>query len=377
VLSHDESPCGVTAMERSSPRQADPVLLPFLSAGDEVGTKRCLERLIGDAEPIIHGIIRRKWRLSPNGTQGQSQNPDAQIAEDVRGEVILQLLERLDALKAGRDKADIRSFRDFVAVTTYHVCDTYLRKKHPKRASLKDKLRYLLTRQQGLALWESGGGRRLGGFAAWREQQKPMVRFGRYQQLLDNPRAVVAAALPRENIAHLSPADLLAALFNWVGCPIELDDLVHVVAELWGIRDEPELVASPNEEQRDGLYESIADPHADVATEVEHRAYLQQLWVEIRQLPPRQRAALLLNLKDAEGCGVAALLPMLGIATPTEIAVVLAMPAERFATLWNDLPIDDAAIAVHLGVTRQQVINFRKGARERLARRMRAVDPAT
>ena len=81
---------------------------------------------------------------------------------------------------------------------------------------------------------------------------------------------------------------------------------------------------------------------------------------EIRQLPPRQCAALLLNLKDAQGRGVIALFPLERIATMREIAAALGMPAERFAALWNDLPIEDLAIAELLAVTRQQVINLRK-----------------
>jgi hypothetical protein len=35
------------------------------------------------------------------------------------------------------------------------------------------------------------------------------------------------------------------------------------------------------------------------------------------------------------------------------------------------LPLDDATIAGLLGLTRQQVINLRKSARERLARRLK------
>jgi hypothetical protein len=45
--------------------------------------------------------------------------------------------------------------------------------------------------------------------------------------------------------------------------------------------------------------------------------------------------------------------------------------AEEFANLWNELPLEDASIASLLGVTRQQVINLRKSARERLTRRMK------
>jgi len=48
------------------------------------------------------------------------------------------------------------------------------------------------------------------------------------------------------------------------------------------------------------------------------------------------------------------------------------MPVERLASLWNKLPLQDADIALLLGITRQQVINLRKSARERLARRVAA-----
>ena len=68
------------------------------------------------------------------------------------------------------------------------------------------------------------------------------------------------------------------------------------------------------------------------------------------------------------------LLPLTGIASIRQIAEAVAIPAEEFARLWNDLPLDDAALALRLGVTRQQVINLRKSARARLARRMTAVE---
>ena len=104
---------------------------------------------------------------------------------------------------------------------------------------------------------------------------------------------------------------------------------------------------------------------------MERRSYLQRLWSEIVLLPPSQRAALLLNLRDLQE-GVIVLLPLTGVATIRQIAEAVAIPPEEFARLWNDLPLDDAAVAVRLGVTRQQVINLRKSARARLARRMRA-----
>jgi RNA polymerase sigma factor (sigma-70 family) len=101
------------------------------------------------------------------------------------------------------------------------------------------------------------------------------------------------------------------------------------------------------------------------------RSQLQTLWGEIRQLPPRQCAALLLHLRDDDGRDAVGLFPLTGTASLRDIARQIGLPAERLAEVWNRLPLDALAIADLLGVTRQQVNNLRKSARERLARRMK------
>jgi hypothetical protein len=97
------------------------------------------------------------------------------------------------------------------------------------------------------------------------------------------------------------------------------------------------------------------------------------LWREVRELPRRQRLALLLNFRDAGDQDLISLLPYTRTATIEQIAETLDLPVEEFLELWNKLPLDDVAIAELLGSTRQQVINLRKCARERLERRIRAV----
>src|SRR5262249_59706716 len=134
----------------------------------------------------------------------------------------------------------------------------------------------------------------------------------RYTALLDQPQAFAAEALRGESLPHLNPAVLLAALFNWVGGPVELDDLVNVLAQLLNVRETREQETAAEAEEQP--HERVAHPRADVAAQVDQRVYLEQLWSEIRQLPPRQCAALLLNLKDANGKGVIALLPLVRIA---------------------------------------------------------------
>jgi hypothetical protein len=115
----------------------------------------------------------------------------------------------------------------------------------------------------------------------------------------------------------------------------------------------------------------LADTRPDAAVETERHIYLRRLWDEISQLPPRQRAALLLNLRDESGRGVVDLWMIVGIATVEAVASVLGTTVAEFAALWSELPLDDNRIAALLGLTRQQVINLRKSARERLTRRMK------
>lgn len=115
----------------------------------------------------------------------------------------------------------------------------------------------------------------------------------------------------------------------------------------------------------------LADSRGGADDEAVLRAKLDALWREIRALPSRQAAALLLSLRDDKGREVVSLFPLTGTATLRQIAAAIALPAERFAQLWSSLPLDDLTIAELLGATRQQVINLRKSARERLARRLR------
>ena len=141
-----------------------------------------------------------------------------------------------------------------------------------------------------------------------------------------------------------------------------------MAAKIWDIQDMRQV---ENDDAGDGeVWNRLPDPRVNVATLVERRMYLAALWKEICELRPLQRVALLLNLHDASGQDMLPLFILVDIAHLPEIAASLDMPVQEFAELWESLPLDDTAIAQRLGITRQQVINLRKSARERLARRM-------
>ena len=137
--------------------------------------------------------------------------------------------------------------------------------------------------------------------------------------------------------------------------------MVNLVAALWDVR----------EATVEDALERLPDNRPETGRELEQREFLRELWAEVLQLPVRQRYALLLNLRSADGAGCIALLPLTGVATLRQIAAALELPDKELAALWGRLPLEDAALAEYLALTRQQVINLRKAARARLARRLK------
>jgi hypothetical protein len=165
--------------------------------------------------------------------------------------------------------------------------------------------------------------------------------------------------------------EFLSNLFEHSVGPIGFDEVVKLAAETWHVHDSPvESIDTAGTESGHQFISS--EPRVDLA--LEQRLLFEQVWREVCQLPVLQRAALLLNLRDSSDGGVISFLPFLGVASKEELARLLEMSQEDFQELWNELPLDDSRIAKMFGITRQQVINLRKTARERLVRRTRSSD---
>jgi len=353
--------------QREARQQIDQILLPFVQATDEAVSQHLLEQLVVDhAEPVIRNIVRHKLRVSAGFSSDSRSGEDA---EEMRSEVMLQLLSRLGELKENPNERYINNFQGYVAAITYSAWHEHLRRKHPERHQLKNKLRYLLLHRDTFAVWEGEDRQLLCGLSGWANQKKTPSATRRIKELTAGPEAGERAGLSANDIQRWDLASLVAAVFRYLGSCVELDDLVNLLAEWTGVSDQVSQ-AFDDEETEDPL-ERVADPHELIDSELQRRTYLRRLWSEIRELKPHQRTALLLNLRDADGGDVVSVLPLSGIATFGEIANALSITADQLAGLWNDLPLDDISIANRLSITRQQVVNLRKSARERLARRMR------
>ncbi len=275
-----------------------------------------IERLIVEvAQPLAERILARYSR-----TEGTVRPHDA---EDILSTVNMRVVRKL------RSEEDaVRDLPDYVATLTYNAIHDHFRRRYPERTRLKNRLRYMLTHDPRLALLSTEEGRMAG---------------------LAQPRG--------RRRGSNKDADAVVEILQREGKPMPLDRLVEVTAELWGIVDARPVETEPR-------------ASGDTIQQMEQRQFLGALWREIRLLPPQQRKALLLNLREGETASPITLLVGTGTATFDEIAAAMEMSADELQAIWNDLPLGDLHIGEMLGLTRQQVINLRKSARERLSRRL-------
>jgi hypothetical protein len=322
---------------------ADPLLAPLLAAADDGVRIRHVETLVVDyATPLIRRIVARCAR--------SDRHLREQDSDDVIATVTLRLVRRLHLL--GDEQSSIQQFEDYVATLTYNTVYDFLRRRFPERSRLKNRLRYVLTRDARLSLWNAPSGP-AAGLVEW---EGSSIVAGR----IDLPDEGDLRAMRDAG----QPAGALLAIFRYVGAPVSLDALTDATASLWAISDSRRPVETALQE---------TEPAALVRAEA--RQFLAALWAEILLLRPPHRAALLLNLREADGLNAVSHFLLLGIARFDEIASAIGMAPEELAELWNSLPLDDLKIAARLDATRQQVINLRKTARERLARRMMRPKP--
>jgi len=339
--------------------EIDLSLLPFLDASNAPEEAAALARLNSEEiEPVIRRGLGYKLRIySPHGEQNLHRPDFDEIYNDIQ----LRLLKRLRALKDDRAQNQIVNLRGYVATVTRNACDEYLRHRYPLRRSLKDKIRRHLLSNSEFALWEDTEHNWRAGLSAWQDSNGALKdEPGELQQRLKTEWQTV-------DVQHLELHDLLMTIFRVARTPVELDQLTELIASFWGIEDHP---AEPLEANTFAPLDEQLGPDINPATIIERRESLQALWREICQLPRRQRVALLLNLRNPNGINVITLLPATGVATFEEIAETLEIPTAEFEQLWAQLPLDDLHLAAYLGATRQQVINLRKTARERLLKRM-------
>lgn len=360
---------------KTASTQLDPLLLPFVGSADESVARTHLEELLMLVTPSIKKIVSR-----------------ADSPEDDFQESLQQIIKALWQCKADPDNYVIGNFQHYVTVVASHVVRRRWRTKNPAYQSLRESLRHTLRQDARFDLWEASNGEWLCGSTSHREH--PMTNSLRLTQLRQQPLAFDEAILPGRDAQRTPQPDLVAAIFDWLGHAIGFDQLVGIVLTLRRI-EEPTLIVEEDNEDARPLSERLSDATPLPEEESKWRQFLEKLWAEIEQLPPFQRIAFLLNFTAGEGAleifwlyGVASVRrigatvqlsdeqflrvwndPALDEAVKKQ-AVKLSSYDEKFALLWRYLPLSDLTIARLIGTERQKVINLRKSAGARLARRL-------
>jgi hypothetical protein len=338
----------------------DPQLRPFFDATSDGAAASALDRLLaGPLASVIIDTVRRELGGSFKGVDH---------VDDVAADVRLRLIRKLMSLRAAAVEGDdgaIANVAGYATVTAERACYAFLRRQFPERTRFRNRVRYVLTRHPQITF-------AAGSDAIWRASSRAAVRpapaSGAAVTFLEQPASFLHSA--GINVSQPLPA-IVAALLLRLDRPIEFDRLVDGLAVALGIAD---AAAGRALESDDARHEPV-DPAPAIADLLEQRQTLIKVWREIVELPPRQRAALLLNLRDPDGGAVLQMLPATGVVDAASIAAALEISPAALDELWARLPLDDLSIAKQLGLTRQQVINLRKSARARLARRFRENQP--
>lgn len=339
-------------MPSDSRQPADPALAPFLAAPSREAASRALGELLQLAvAPVVRRVLAR--RLAGFGAAA-----DADL-DDLAAGVLFRLQLHLEAVRDGEREPPHR-LADYAAMAAHHAAAEHLAALQPERTRLRDRLRYVLRREPSLALWTGAGGEPVCGPAELRER----------------PAAEEGAALEACARRHLALAGtawgsfpkLIRGLLAELG-PVRLEALVETLAALLGVRD------APSRELEAADAAGLVDAARSSVERMESLERLRRLWEEIAQLPPRQRFALLANLRGEAGAVPLEAFLTGRVVLPEELAAALDCPAAELDRLLQELPRDDAWIAGRLEVDRAQVANLRKAARLRLARRLRGILP--
>jgi RNA polymerase sigma factor (sigma-70 family) len=335
--------------QRLTGEALDLVLEPYLNAPLQSAAEHdALGALIDQVTPVIEGVIRGKVGAAVAAIE----------REDLFSEAILQLIRKLQEIKPDPARHTITNLNAYAAVTAFNVLHAHFRRVHPERQRLRNRIRHVVRKSAQFGLWQSPSGHFVCGLAEWAGTVSGECSEADLDRI--PPLSPPLPATWSEDIGRAQITRALDQIFDHGRKPLGLERLVEKVAELFRLQ-----VFSPPAVRSERI-----DETASAESSLVYRSALVEVWREVDLLPPRQRIALLLSLRDENGSAITSLLILLRIATFDQLAAAVELSPEALAAIWDRLPLPDIAIAERLELSRQQVINLRKSARDRLGRRL-------
>jgi len=359
-------------------------------------------------------VIERRFHVRLDSAQSTELQ---QAAWDVYQNTTIKLVE---ALQGG---AEIGDPDGYAATIARHRCYDYWRDHSPDWYELKGRLYRFLGKQPAWTRWKTD---ELRGWICGPSARPPhpLAEGSKIAALLEKPRRIAATALPKiEIFQRLEASDwdrLLTGIFDYLGGPLRLDELVSICGVLFGVKGARELAfddLSPDPEGGRAWEPPGQEP--DTIDKLVLRQQIALLWAEVKTMPKRWLQPFLLNPPTMKGGqsrrprvrggpigsnaepakaerGEIEVFTALGCTTVAEIANLVAFndqqysllwgelgiergggpalealpdAAMRFGVVWSWLPLEDDLIARVMGLeSSQKVINLRLVAKNHLAK---------
>ena len=237
-----------------------------------------------------------------------------------------------------------------------------------RRARLYKQVRDLLHAHPDFAIWRSRDENNRNdwscGYSSWQAIGGMPEATAWIQRFYENPQAVIETFARSTDIQTPGLDDLIAMIFDQVGEPISIDDLVNVIAEIKGVKDLPAISFDSNEE---GLTHTLSDSKIRIDTILEMRELLKRIWVGLCQLPRDEFKVYILYARDVRGEDLITLFLDTGVVTASQVAERLDLSTEQFQDLsFRKLPLDNESIAGEMGIKVERVYKLRSRAGKRM-----------
>ncbi len=315
----------------------DELLRPLCRSHDVYARAALIEDLlINVAQPVIQRVLRAQLRWTDNH------------AEDLAQEAALRVWQRLQELSVSYERNGINDFGQWVARLTLNLCRDTWRRRSSKRTRLKRQLRSMLRTDDTFRLEQNDNDEWLCGLAEWQDLRWKHHATTSFDELATTFKESTVAFNAFEQLNRKTITEFL----RWIGHPIELDELVSVIAVWQGIRED--RVSLPNEI-------AVAD-----STTLQFKLLLRQLWRIAHRLPlPQRRVLALGELPDYE-TALANVWLMHQTINAVDLASWLDMPLASLQDLLPQLPLSNATLSEQFALTREQITKARYRALHKL-----------
>jgi DNA-directed RNA polymerase specialized sigma24 family protein len=317
------------------------------------------ELIISHVDPVIKKILLQRLRLHFNGSHRDLSSSEA---EDIYQTVVMKLFGNPRVCNLARLHNNIDELRKYTAAIAHNVCNDFFRAKYPERNRLKDKLRDLLRRHPDFASWREQD-RTLCGFANWIGCHQSNKAERLIHEIDENSNAAEIEGLNLTALAGSQLSKLVADLFCWCQGPIDIDNLIYIVAKLHGIKDCPvESLTCDNL-----AVHRIVDPFGSHHEYIELKDLLLGLWTGLLDLPHNHRRAFIYMSQDQAGESLLHRMLREQLVTVSQIYAMLELTREELIEIWDLLPMDTQTAAAKLGVDSRLIAKWRHRATKKLA----------